>query len=141
MLRGELSNRPAGICGVDYRILLREKKPYTWFVKYVPELLLHRSFETRMKNALPFKPGAKAWLESNWEKRLVIVTVGVPLLSRAVEMVVGDFIAEVYHFDNRNELRDWVRMTPQVYKILTEDQTLIGLQDIVVLFNGWHERA
>jgi hypothetical protein len=141
MLRGELSNRPAGICGVDYRILLREQKAYAWFVKFVPELLLHKSFETRMRNALPFKPGAKAWLETNWEKRLVAVSVGVPLLTRAIEMVLGDYLAEVHHFDDRYEYQAWIRRTPQVYKVFTEDPALIGLRGITVPFNGWHERA
>ena len=141
MLRGELSNRPAAMCGVDYRILLREKRPYTWFVKYVPELLLHKSFETRMKNALPFKMGAKEWLEVNWEKRLVGVSIGVPLLARAIDMVLGDYIAEIYHFDDRHEYRAWLQRTPQVYKVFTADPTLIGLYDITVQFHGWQERA
>ncbi len=141
MLRGELSNRPAGICGVDYRILLEEKKAYSWFIKYMPELLTHKSFETRMKNALPFKPGAKAWLESNWEKRLVGVTVGVPLLARAVDMLLGGYLSGVEHFDDRYEYRSWIQCTPQVYKVYTEDSALVGLYEVTTMFNGWHERA
>ena len=141
MLRGELSNRPSGICGMDYRILLNEKKTYSWFVKYVPELLLHKSFETRMKNALPFRAGARAWLESNWRKRSVVVSIGVPLIARAIDMIVGDFVAETVHFDDRYEYRAWLQRTPQVYKVLTNDASLVGLYDVTQLFHGWNERV
>jgi len=141
MLRGELSNRPARICGVDYRILLDERRPYSWFVKYVPELLTHKSFETRMKNALPFRPGAKMWLEANCESRIFGVTVGVPLLARAVDMIIGSHVAEVVHLGNAQEYRYWVRSTPQVYKVLTKDPALIGLHDVTTLFTSWSERV
>lgn len=142
MIRGELSNKPAGICAVDFRILIALSKPYVWFAKYLPEMLFHKSFERRMRNALPFKIGAKAWLETNYETRIVVFSVGVPLLGRAIDMVVGDYIAETEHFDTRDELRDWIRLTPQVYKVLTSDRKDVGVNDdIVTFFTGWHTKA
>jgi hypothetical protein len=140
MLRGEFSNRPAAICGIDYRVLIEERQEYSWFIKKVPELLLHKSFETVMKRALPVKKGAKGWLETNTENRIVVFSVGVPLLERALDMVIGDYVAETYHFYDKAEFRFWLRQTPHVYKVYTNDFGLIGLEGITVRHSGWSER-
>jgi hypothetical protein len=95
-----------------------------------------------MKSALKFKFGAKSWLENNWERRIVVFSVGMPVLGRAIDMIVGDYIAETYHFDCTNEMRDWIRLSPQVYKVLTTDKSLLCLDDdLIKLFNSWQERA
>jgi len=142
MVRGELSNRPAGICAVDFRVLLTMKHSYVWFMRYVPELLLHKSFESKMKSALKFKLGARSWLENNWERRIVVFSVGMPVIGRAIDMIVGDYIAETYHFDDFNEMREWLRLSPQVYKVLTTDTNLLHLDsDLIRLFSTWQEKA
>ena len=142
MLRGDLSNRPAAICGVDYRILIDEKKEYAWFVKKIPELLLHKGFETLMKRALPMKRGARSWIETNLlEHRIVALSVGVPLLARALDMVLGDYVVETFHFDDPSEFRTWLRHTPQVYKVFTNDQRLLGMDGITVPHNNWGDKA
>jgi hypothetical protein len=142
MKRGELSNRPAAICGVDYRILIEERKEYSWFVKKIPELLLHKSFETLMKRALPMKRGARGWIETALEQhRIVAISVGVPLIARALDMVLGDYVVDTYHFDDRQEFRLWLRQTPQVYKVFTNDPELMGLDGIAVPHANWGEKA
>jgi hypothetical protein len=141
MLRGEFSNRPAAICGVDYRILIDEQQAYSWFVKKVPELLLHKSFETIMKRALPVKKGAKGWLDNNTENRIVVFSVGVPLLERALDMVIGDYVAETFHFYDTGDFRSWVQQTQAVFKVYTNDSSLIGLEGITVRHSGWSERV
>jgi hypothetical protein len=141
MLRGELSNRPAAICAVDYKILIDEKREYAWFVKKIPELLLHKSFETLMKRALPIKKGARSWIDSAIEEhRVVAISVGVPLLARAIDMVLGDYVVETFHFDDQHEFRLWLRQTPQVYKVFTNDSRLLGLDGITTAHSGWSEK-
>jgi len=141
MQRGELSNRPAAICGVDYRVLLDIRFPYGWFLVKVPELLLSKHFEGMMREALPWRVGARGWLERNWERRFASVSVGVPLLAPAIDMILGDYIAEQYHFDTVQDFRQWVRITPQVYRVFTEDAALLGLDNITSRLSGWTEKA
>jgi len=140
MLRGELSNRPAAICGVDYRILIETRKPYEWFIKKIPELLLHKSFENQMKKMLPLRKGAGEWLSANWEARFAAVVVGEPLLHRAIEMVLGDYLAEVYSFDDVHEFRFWMRSTPALHLVYTNDVLLLGLDGYTRPHTGWSER-
>lgn len=141
MKKGELSNRPAAICAVDYKILLDEKREYAWFVKKIPELLLHKSFETLMKRALPIKKGARFWIETAMEEhRVVAISVGVPLLARAIDMVLGDYVVETFHFDDQHEFRLWLRQTPQVYRVFTNDSRLLGLDGITAPHSGWSEK-
>jgi hypothetical protein len=141
MLKGEISNRPAAICAVDYKILLDEKREYAWFVKKIPELLLHKSFETLMKRALPIKSGARAWIENAVEEhRVVALSVGVPLLARAIDMILGDYVVETFHFDDPPEFRLWLRQTPQVYKVFTNDTRLLGIDSVTTPHSGWSEK-
>lgn len=139
MLRGELSNRPEALFAFDYRIFLEQKKSYEWFVKYVPELLLTKHFEGTMKKAFPWKPGARLWIESHWEKRVGVFTVGIPIAGRAVEMVVGDYVAECHHFDDRNEFRNWVRLSKHIARITTNDPMLLGIDDVIQRHTTWTE--
>jgi len=141
MLRGELSNQPAAICAIDYRIILDTKKPLEWFAKKVDTALFSKSFESAIKRFLPWKKHAKLWLERNWERRLVVFSVGVPMLERAIEMVVGDYIVECYHFRDKYEFRAWIYITKQLYKVYTNDPELLGLDEIIQQHKNWLERA
>ena len=141
MLRGELSNKPLAICAVDYRVLLDQKKSYLWFIKNVPELLLHKSYENTMRKALPWKKHAELWLERQFERRIAVISVGVPLVSRAIDMVVGDAgVAETYHHESPAEFREWIRFTRQLYRVFTDDPVLLGLDEIMTPFPGWEAR-
>lgn len=139
MLRGEISNRPAAIYAVDYRILVEPKRPYAWFVLNVPELLFQKGFENTMKKAFPWKRGARLWLENHWDKRIAVFSVGEPMVARAIDMRVGDFIAETYHFEDAPEFRLWLNASKHLAKVYTKDVALIGLDDIVELHTGWTE--
>ena len=137
MLRGEISNRAAAIIALDYRILLDVNRPYTWFLRKVPELIMHKSFENTMNKALPWRPGAKLWLESYWEFRFAVFTVGVPTIARAVDMIVGSHIIETFHFEDRYEFNRWSRITRAIGKIYTNDPELLGLDDLIQPHSGW----
>ncbi len=139
MLRGEISNRPAAVIALDYRIILNQRKSYLWFVEKVPELLLEKGFENAMKKALPWRPGARLWLELNEGHRLAVFTVGTPLISRAIEMLVGTHIAECYHFEDRYQFRHWTRVSKNLGKVFTNDPALIGLDEIIQPHSGWTE--
>jgi hypothetical protein len=141
MLRGDISNRPAAIIAVDYRILLEERRGYAWFVKMVPELLLHKGFENTMKKALPWRPGAKLWLETYWEKRFAVFTVNVPIISRAIDMIVGDVLAETFHFHDRYEFRRWTQINRALGRVYTNDPLLLGLDELVQPHSGWSEEV
>jgi hypothetical protein len=141
MLRGELSNQPAAICAIDYRILLDTKKPMVWFAKTIPNLINSTRFENAMKKALPLKQGAALWLDRNWERRFAVISVGVSSLGRAIDMVLGDYLAEGYHFEDRNEFRRWILETKQLYKVYTNDPLLLGMDEIIQRHTGWYEKA
>lgn len=141
MLRGELSNRPAAICGIDYQILLDVQSSYAWFVEKVPELLVSKFFERTMRRALPWRDGAKLWLEYNSDKRLVGIAVGVPLLIRALEMVLGDYLIEVYHFNSPAEFHQWIRCTPQVFRVYSNDPAMLSLDEVTQPHQGWTEKV
>ena len=141
MFRGELSNHSAAICGVDYRVLIEEKRSYKWFVKNIPELMFTKRFERVMMNALPLKRGAGGWLERNRDRRIVSISVGVPFLARTLDMVLGDYLAESYHFDDRDEFRMWLNQNSQVYRVYTNDVELLALGEIVIPHANWSEVA
>lgn len=141
MLRGEISNRAAAICGVDYRILVEEKRSYKWFIKNIPELMFTKRFERVMINALPMKEGATSWLERNRDRRIVSISIGVPFLARTLDMVLGDYIAESYHFDDRDEFRMWLNQNTQVYRVYTNDVELLSLGDVIIPHSNWNEVA
>jgi len=140
MLRGELSNRPQAIIGVDYRILLEINMPYGWFLVKIPELLLDKRFENTMRKNIVVKDGAVDWIQSNWERRFATVTVGCEVLAPAIDMILGDYIAESYHFLEVQDFRQWLRITQQVYRVYTNDPVLLGLDEITQPHSGWVER-
>lgn len=139
MLRGDISNRAAAIIAVDYRILIDEQRPYLWLAQRVPDLLLSKGFEASMNRALPWRPGARLWVEAFPEYRIAAFTVGVPIISRAIEMILGSHIAEVYHFDNRHEFRNWSKITGAIGRIYTNDPQLLGLDEIIQPHSGWSQ--
>lgn len=137
MRRGELSCQPQPVCGLDWRILIEPKYPDAWFAKYLPALPLQAGFEKTARALLPLRSGAKGWLERNWETRFCVVAVGVPDLIGVLGMVLEDRVAEIEHFENPGALRTWLRQNPQVYRVLTADLALIGLDGIALPFSGW----
>lgn len=140
MLRGELSNRPQAIVGIDYRILLEVEMPYGWFLVKIPELLLDKRFENLMRKNILVRDGAADWLESNWERRFATITVGCEVMAPAIDMILGDFIAESYHFATVQDFRSWLRVSKRVLRIYTNDPVLLGLDEIIQPHSGWAER-
>ncbi len=137
MQRGDLSNRSIGICAIDYRVVLATQRTQSKLVRNLSQLILHKSFEKTARSLLPWKKHACLWLERNSNLRQAIFSIAVPQLSRAIDMVVGDHIAETYHFKDIHEFREWVRITGQLSKVITADPTLWGMADIVVPHQGW----
>jgi len=122
MLRGELSNRYSPCCLVDYRILLRER--YRFF----------------RRNELEIHPMAVAWIKRNWAKSLTIFSVG-RTGTQDIEEKLNLYIKEFVHFDRCEDLRLWVRVVDQVYKVLTDDVDLLGLDPVYQSFQGWLEEV
>lgn len=140
MLRGDLSNRPQSMYGVDYRVLIEPSVPYKWFLKNIPELLTNKFFERRMTEKLPYRPGAIEWMENNWDKRLVLVSVGEEVLGRALDMVVSQYITESRHHGDIFEFRRWVQTSRMIECVVTEDPTWMPYSDAVIMFGGFDER-
>lgn len=141
MLRGELSSRPQPICAVDWRILVEPRYPEGWFRKMIPQLLLQAGFESRMRALLPMKKGARRWLERNFETRFCAIVVGSEEILPSIEMVLADHVAEFEFFDDPGELRTWLRQTPEVYRLYTNDPALLGIDDTTRPHSGWNEKA
>lgn len=141
MRRGDLSNQPAPICAVDFKVLIESKYGYGWFKSAIPGLLLRGGFESTMKASLPWKQGALMWLERNWERRFMIISVAVPDIVPAIDIVALEKVAETEHFSEPGDLRTWMLQTPEVYRLITNDPALLGLDDIIRPFGSWADKA
>jgi hypothetical protein len=138
VLKGTLSGKPLQICALDYRILFEERKPYSWFVKMVPKLLTSMRFERQMISALAWRPGAEEWLKKNWERyQLAVISVGVPMLSRPIDMIIGDYTSDGFHFDDVYEFRRFLNVHRGLYRVYTNDATMLGLDEVTQPFKGW----
>lgn len=139
MRRGELSNRPAAVFAFDYRLFVTQNKSYSILSKIIPEMLFKKSFERSMRKAFPWTPGSRLWLETHFDKRVAMFSVGVPAISRALDMIVGDFIADTHHFDNVQEFRKWLRMSKHIARVYTNDVELLSIDDNIQTMHGWPE--
>lgn len=121
MLKGDISNEPALLCMVDYKIL------------------------TEKKIRLSLKKGAEDWIRKNWGIRFGVFIVHSPgklrfLLERRVRSLVRDFIPEVWFFDSKEEFRNWIQLNiDRVVRIYTNEQALLGIEDFIRPHKGWSE--
>lgn len=142
MFRGDISNAPDHICAIDYAIFIDDSK-YTgaWYKHFFAKCMVSTDFEGLVKRALPIRPGAIEWIERNFERRIVVVSFGSPELERAVLIVLEDHVGEFRHFNTRDELRIWLKQTPQVYRLFTNNPLLLGADEVTASFSFWNERA
>lgn len=141
MLRGRLSNRPQYSVGIDYRILFEVTKSSEWLNNLIPKILLETRFETAMKKVLPVREDAIRFMAENAEYNFTVFSVGVPIISRAIDMRSNDYVFDSIHFEGREDFRFWLRSTRTVLKAFTTDPTLIGIGDLTVMYNGWADKV
>lgn len=134
MLRGQLTNQPAPMVLVDWRVLVEVQRAGTFFGMRLPTKLT-----TKFPTKLVVKEGARGWIERNWEVRMVVALIGDNGFRKGVEDLLEPFIAEFIYFWSRDEVRMWLHRNPQVLCFYTEDTSLLGLEDTTRKFSGWHE--
>lgn len=139
MKRGDLSNRSAPICAIDWRVLL--ESPRGPIGALFTRLMLEANFEEQIKKMLPIREGAIRWLERTYEVRVLVFSVQVESLAPAIELVLGDHAAEFDHFEDTPEFLTWLRSNSQVYRAYTSDRNLTTLDGAVQLFSGWNQKV
>lgn len=140
MLRGNLSTRPQPICAIDFRLLLDAPYGYGQVGKRLPAMLLAGDFDKAASYFLPWRPGAKRWLQRNWSTRFMVVSINLVELAPLIDMIFEDVVAETTHFSTREDLREWLPQTPEVYRLFTNDTAIISLDGITRRFNRWSEK-
>lgn len=134
MLRGQLTNQPAPMVLVDWRVLVGVQRTEQFLGIKLPTKL-----STKLPTKLEVKEGARGWIERNWEVRMVVALIGDNGFRSEVEELLEPFASEFIYFWSRDEVRMWLHRNPQVLCFYTEDQTLLGLDDNTRRFSGWHE--
>jgi len=122
MRRGELTNAPAPVLAVDWRVLVDARPAWGG---------LSRRYELR--------DGARGWLERNWKVRVCVLVDGGETQFKEVKKILRDLVAEFASIPIPQEFRIWMRRTPHIFRLYTNDRALLGLDDTVRLFPGWHE--
>jgi len=121
MLNGEITNEPAPIFLVDYRLLLETKTRFFFSRK----LTLH--------------PETPAWSRRNWEHNIVIFSVGSKDKD-VVERLLSPYFREFMHFRSSTEFFVWVQLSKYIRRVITDDPALLGLDNVYKSFGGWRER-
>lgn len=122
MLRGELSNSPAPIIAIDWRILIEAKPLSFGRIKYL------------------LKEGAMSWIERQLAYRMTAILVGEYSKENKIKRLLETIVSEVIVFKSAAEAVAWVRRSPEVLWIYTNDSDLLGLGDCFKTHGGWHER-
>ena len=122
MRRGNLTNEPAPIVAVDWRILVRSS-----------------SFFSGFRTKLEIIDGAREWIERNWDYRFCGVVIGERKLGRRIITVLEHLLAETKYVDNAADLRVWLKRNPEIVCMYTPDVTLTTLDGVIRPFHGWHE--
>lgn len=139
MKRGELSNRSAPICAVDWRVLL--ERPTGPVGALFTRLLLEANFQSQVKKMLPIRDGAVRWIERTHEVRLLVFSIQAEALAPAIETVLSDHVAEFEHFEHPADFLMWVRANSQIVVAYTSDRNLVTLDGAVQRFSGWNQRV
>ena len=137
MFRGDISNQPSPVILIDWRVLIDPKVSLS---KASSELFHNYLLFDAKKEGdyFPAKRNAKGWLERNYKQRFCVFSVALEEPFKiAVENVLEELVAEIEHFESRDELRDWLRINNQVSLMITNDNSFLGLDDNVRLFVGW----
>jgi hypothetical protein len=122
MRRGELTNQPAPVVAVDWRILATVEPVWGG-----------------LKRKIMLNEGAKGWIERNWYVRMCVVMIGNKRLRPKVREVVLGVVAEFEWFECFFELRLYLKRNPQIVTMFTSDFSLLSLDGTVRMFSGWNE--
>lgn len=139
MRRGELSNRSAPVCAVDWRVLLESPKGPVGHL--FTQMMLGVGFEEQVRKMLPIRDGAVRWLERAYEARVSVFSIGVEELAPAIDLVLHDLVVEIEHFSERHDFLLWMKQNPQVAQAFTVDRSLVTLDGSVKLFSGWNQKV
>jgi hypothetical protein len=143
MLRGDISNQPAPICAIDWRVLMQPKDEIKDWLSLLNLLAPGKiGFTDRVEKAFPLRKGAKEWLERCWETRFCVVIVGERgTMKVIVREVLNKYIADGAYFESLTELRRWLETTPEVYRCYTNDTGWLSVfDDTVRVHSGWNEK-
>lgn len=140
MFRGELSNKPAPRFGVDYRILLTENRG-SIASEVLSSALMAARLQGYVLGRFSWKRGAVNWLQKNFEYRAVGVVVGEPVYGEMIQEVLEESVPEVILLRDSHEFREWVQSTFEVVKIFTNDQELLGMDEVISRHRGWTEKV
>jgi len=122
MRRGQLSNEPAPVVALDWKILVDAKRR-----------------PLGLGTKLTMREGARRWLEQHWQVRFCVIIAGDEHLVVRVKEMVKDLAAEFEWFVTPADVRTWLRRSPQVMRLYTNDPALLGLDSVVREHQGWHE--
>jgi len=103
-------------------------------------MLMAGDFEKAASYFLHWRHGAKSWLNRNWETRFMMVSINLVELAPLIDLIVCDVVAEITHFSTRDDFREWLPQNPEIYRVFTNDDALIGLDGITRRFNRWSEK-
>ena len=137
MIKGELSNQPSNIILVDWKIIIDPKVSLS---KLSSEVFHNYSlfFLKKPEEFFPIKKNAKGWLSRNWEHRFCAYTISLEEPFRIiVEPILQDLVAELEHFEDRKEFRQWLKVNTQVLYAITPDKEILGMDETVKEFLGW----
>lgn len=138
MLRGQLTNQPAPMVLVDWRVLVEVQGADSPFYAKLPKRL-RRALSVRRRQHLVVREGARGWIERNWKVRMAVALIGGNGFRKDAEQLLEPFVSEFIWFWSRDEVRMWLHRNPQVLCFYTEDRSLLGLEDTTRKFSGWHE--
>jgi hypothetical protein len=124
MRRGNISNKPASIIAIDWKILARIKQ------KRLQNL---RSIEVE------FLDGAYGWLERNYEHRFCAVIVGTPKERRVIKKSMDMVVPLSVQFNEGCDVSVWMKRNPQVIKFYTNDVQLMC--SISTAHSGWNQKV
>jgi len=142
MLRGQISAESAPVIGIDYRLLVDVSRSYNWFQWAIPRLLLEAGFEDAMRKLLPIYPGVVSWLENlvyRQGRQPLAIALEVPLLRGGLDLVLGELVSQIEHFDTITEFREWVRVYNRMAVLYTGDPLLLAMdgQDLAIRSSSW----
>lgn len=141
MKRGDITTGPQPVVGVDYRILLELRCVDSWLEAEIPKMLLESVFPEVVRHLVRPRIGARGWLSKHWEFSVVAFCLGFPNIRGVLTEALSDLGVRQACFDSPSELRDWVRLSPEVARVYTVDRSLVTTDGVVRFFEGWHEKV
>lgn len=135
MLKGDISNKPSPIVMVDWEVLIEPKVSLSNLSAEVFHNYILFGAQ-KEKDFFPLRRNAKWWLERNFDHRFLAFTIDVhDNFRRAIEPSLFDIVAEIEHFEDRKEYREYLRINNQILVSITNNDLL--LDATTKKFLGW----